>query len=98
MKRLREKKGESIAETLVAVLIMAMSLTILAGAIVSAAKVNSKFDNSSEAVIGPVKTGSGSIYVKDSTGSTKASFTVEIYEAGNGTGNEYYYYETGEAE
>lgn len=39
-KRLRSRKGETLAETLVALLIVVMSFTILAGGILASARVN----------------------------------------------------------
>ncbi len=96
MKKIREKKGESIAETLVALMIVSMSLTILAGAIVSAARVNSRFDNKDKAVISPETPIERNKHISvkrknndGSTGAEVANFTVHIY----GTENEYYYYE-----
>lgn len=41
-KKLQSRNGETIAETLVSVLIVTLCLTMLAGAIVAAANVNSK--------------------------------------------------------
>ena len=40
LKKLRERSGETIVETLVSMLIVVMSFTMLAGAIVAAARVN----------------------------------------------------------
>ena len=40
MKKLRSRKGETIVETLVAILIVVLSFAMLTGAIVSAAKIN----------------------------------------------------------
>ena len=42
MARLRGKAGETIAETLIATLIAALALTMLAGAVASAAKIVTK--------------------------------------------------------
>ena len=44
-KKLREKKGESVAETLYSTLIISLAFLILAGAIISAATINSKIKN-----------------------------------------------------
>jgi hypothetical protein len=43
-RKLKSKKGESLAETLVALLISTMALMILAGALVAASKVNYKVE------------------------------------------------------
>ena len=42
---IKEKKGESIAETLVAMLITVLALTLLPGAIVAAARVNQRAES-----------------------------------------------------
>ena len=56
--KLGSKKGESLAETMVAMLLVAMSLTILAGGIVTAARINgSTGKNSEEAVVVNDETG-----------------------------------------
>ena len=44
-KKLRSNKGESIAEVLASVLIVVMAMAMLAGAIITAAKVNKAADN-----------------------------------------------------
>lgn len=91
MKKIRSKKGETIAETLVAMMIVAMSLTILAGAIVSAAKVNSKVKNAEVSFIndggdGEIISTKAVLKIGDVE---KASFDVYAFNTGNG----YYYYE-----
>ena len=91
MKKLGKKNGEPIAETLVAMMIVAMSLTILAGAIVSAAKVNDKVKNSqvsfeNDGGDGELKSTQVVLKVGDTV---KASLDVYALNTGNG----YYYYE-----
>ena len=49
MKKLRQKTGETIAETLVAVLIIAIAFVILTGAVAAAARVNERIKNDEEA-------------------------------------------------
>ena len=98
MKKLTSKTGESIAETLVAVLITTMGLTILAGAIVTAARVNSTEKNQNEAVV-ITKYNSdtevedlGTVNVKiidSSIGVISSNSSVHKYMTKNG----YYYYE-----
>lgn len=44
-KKLQSNKGESIAEVLASVLVVVMAMTMLAGAIITAAKVNKSADN-----------------------------------------------------
>lgn len=85
-KKLRSNSGESIAETLVAVLIVALGLLVLAGSVVSAYNIitgsNKKMQTYSEAQNNVVeqitKTGTGELssfgkvdyYVNDTFGST----------------------------
>ena len=45
MKKIKAKKGESIAETLVAVLIMALAFLILVGAVMTAGRINARIKN-----------------------------------------------------
>ena len=45
MQRIKSTAGETLTETLCAVLIIVMCFTILCGAIVTAARVNSKYEN-----------------------------------------------------
>lgn len=47
-KKIFSAHGESIVETLIALMIVAMSFTILAGAIVTAARVNAGIKNENE--------------------------------------------------
>ncbi len=43
--KIRSKKGETLAETLVSLVIVAMTMTMIAGGVVAAARVNSRADN-----------------------------------------------------
>ena len=45
MKRLKQKKGESIAEALVAILVIAFAFVIMTGAVAAAARVNETIKN-----------------------------------------------------
>ena len=45
IKKLKEKNGESVAETLVAMLIAVLALMLLPGAIAAASRVNSKVED-----------------------------------------------------
>lgn len=89
MKR-RANAGESIAETLVAVLIMALVFLMLAAAVMAAARVNNTiknedvaFDTASDEVVNPA-------YAVDITiGSKTGSVSAALHKTANG----YYYYE-----
>ncbi len=90
IKKLKKNKGETIAETLVAIIIVALSCTMLAEAIVSAAKVNSRVKNENEVLkVNETAGVSGKVSFKDSSNSEKANLDVTLYKSGNG----YYYYE-----
>lgn len=90
--------GETIAETLVTMVILSLAVLMIAGAVVSAAKVNKKADNT--------QTAFSATDVKDSTaqnivitevnedgtavpGGDSTEITVNMYE----TDNDYLYYE-----
>lgn len=49
LRKFKSRKGESLVETLLAVLVVALAMTMLAGSIVSAARVNNKAENLSTA-------------------------------------------------
>ena len=93
MRKLLSKKGESIAETLVATLIISMAFIVLAGAIVTAAKINAKIDNTKNALdVAPDKRSvtSGDVVFSDEAGDETYSETgLSIYSTPNG----YIYYE-----
>ena len=63
--KLKEKKGESVAETLVAMLITVMGLMLLPGAIAAAARVNSRTEDMT-------------IYVDKSDSSSNTSVTGNL--------------------
>ncbi|MCR5097866.1 MAG: hypothetical protein K6B14_02840 [Lachnospiraceae bacterium] len=93
MKKISSKKGETIAETLISVLIVTMALTILAGAIVSAARINSRIKNE-EVAFAKEETPEGYIdksVVFSMTGVSIQPVDVKVYSSGNDTG--YYYYD-----
>lgn len=99
MKKLTKNTGETIAETLVAVLITTMALTILAGAIVTAARVNAREKNQNEALILTQVTddentaiedlGAVKITIKEGSNVISQGTSAHKYRTKNG----YYYYE-----
>ena len=103
-RKLKSKAGETIAETLVTMVILSLAVLMLAGAVVSAAKVNKKADNTDTAfTVGTVISGSGTnsatvtITQTNGTGGTgtlaeSATLPVTVYE----TKNKYIYYEAGQ--
>ncbi len=105
MNKLTTNKGESIAETLVAVLITSMALTILAGAIVTAARVNSEEKNQNEAVVMTQYDITPGVHNSDTEVEDLGTVTIRINDSSIGeisvdssvhkyrTKNGYYFYE-----
>ncbi|MDO4197865.1 MAG: hypothetical protein Q4D13_02595 [Erysipelotrichaceae bacterium] len=99
LSKIRDKRGETLTETLVSLLVICIAIAILSGAIVSAAKINrSSFDIVTEAEYsGTEITGTdGSTFAvtltyTDSNGRTqqKNFGNVKGYETADG----FYYYE-----
>ena len=88
-KKLRSRAGESIAETLSALLIITLALTMLAGSIVSAAKINSEIRNMDvEFSTEGEDTSSSTVTITHSSGHT----TVEVNLYTTDDDNEYTYY------
>lgn len=94
-RKIKSKSGESIAETLVTMIILSLAVLMLAGAVVTSARVNKQADNTDTAFSvkdGVTKT-SGTVTItdgsQDGTDST-TTISVEFYT----TSNEYQYYDT----
>lgn len=81
--RLRQSAGETIGETLAAILIVAMSFVFLAGAVVSAARVNATL-TAEEIAFRPADAGSGA---EETVSVYGTEVPVLVYE-----GNGYVYY------
>ena len=93
-KKIHGKAGETIAETLVTMVVLSLAVLMLTGAVVSAAKVNQKADNTQTAFTADKGTGSPKTVVITQNGTDagtdrKISITVNLHE----TKNKYYYYE-----
>lgn len=89
-KKIHGKAGETIAETLVTMVVLSLAVLMLTGAVVSAAKVNQKADNTQTAFTADQDTGSPKTVVITQNGTDrKISITVNLHE----TKNKYYYYE-----
>ncbi|WP_026669896.1 hypothetical protein [Butyrivibrio sp. AE3006] len=90
--KIRRRNGESLAETLVATLIAAMSMMVLAGALVSSAKANKAADDISSFAMNGASV-SGQVVFKNDSNSK--SYTVDInskqQESGKETRKVYYY-------
>ncbi len=90
MKKLKKTRGESIAETLVALLIASLGLMILAGAITTAAKINADLKNDEVVFREAQASVPGAVYLSsDGPGHPSATVDVQVYTTGNG----YVYYE-----
>lgn len=91
IKKIKSKKGETITETLVSMMIAALAMMILAGSIVSAAKVNKKIKylDTDFKVSEVAKTSTVSI---NHEGGQKTTIDVDVY-VGNSK-YKYTYYES----
>lgn len=90
--RLQSSEGETIVETLVTMIILSLAVLMLTGAVVTAARVNAKADNTDTAftVSGETTPESGTVTVTDGSGATgAATWNVQVYK----TENDYIYYE-----
>ena len=99
IQKLKHKRGESVAETLVTVLIIAVGFLFLANAVVTSASINSKADNEAVAYI----TGETDSVHKDSfklkiNGNDVTALQFELYVTGGDESEgdnavHYHYYE-----
>ena len=94
MKR-RARAGESIGETLVAVLLLSLIFLMLTGAVTSAARINASLRNEDVAFsAGSVPSGAGDWRVNVRMGSESRSYHAALFRSGGGDdGHAYYYYE-----
>jgi len=96
-KYIRDKKGETLVETLAAMLIVVMAFTILAGALSAASNINMKIN---ENTAPEVNLANASMLENEETltiklGDVTTSATVELYKASSTVGEKtvtYYYY------
>lgn len=88
--RLHDTSGETIAETLVTMIILSLSVLMLAGAVVSSAKVTSKAENTETAFTAAEGTGTaGTMTITGGAATDSATLGVNVYR----TENDYTYYE-----
>ena len=100
-KKFHSTSGETIVETLVTMIILSLAVLMLAGAVVTAARINKKADNTDTAFtagreIGGTGTGSPSVTISENqTAGTGASVTVpeRVYQTEKKANKNYTYYE-----
>lgn len=90
LKKLKQKKGETLTETLGSLLIIVPGMVMLAGGLVSAAKINDQVKHSEVQVL-PNYTG---IAVVDSTTLSGGGFTITI-DWTKDDGSAFYYRKAG---
>lgn len=85
MNKLKNNRGETLIESLCAILIAVMAFAILATTVVTAEKINGRTRN--QDVNFRYDTGTGTPAAAELGGSHRSSGTVELHESGG-----YYYY------
>ena len=95
MRRKRARAGESIGETLVAVLLLSIIFLMLTGAVTSAARLNASLRNEDAAFsAGTTPAGAGDWQVTVRMGVQSRSYHAALFRSGGGDdGHAYYYYE-----
>ena len=89
-KMLHSTSGETIAETLVTMIVLSLSVLMLAGAVVSSAKVTSKAENTETAFTAATESGTaGTMTITGGAATDSATLGVTVYK----TENDYIYYE-----
>lgn len=96
-KKFRSNKGETIAETLVTMIILSLAVLLLAGAVVTSARVNKQAENTDTAFTVGEKlsdgTSSSSTVTVTESGSSAEAATAELPVTVYETKNKYIYYE-----
>ncbi|MBE5859339.1 MAG: hypothetical protein E7301_04345 [Butyrivibrio sp.] len=95
--KIRKKSGESLAETLIATLIAAMSMMVLAGALMSSAKANKAANDISSFAMNSASVSGQVTFTSSQEGSASKAYTVNVYSKNQESGKEtrkVYYYET----
>lgn len=95
MMRKRASAGESIGETLVAVLLLSLIFLMLTGAVTSAARLNASLRNEDVTFsAGVAQTGAEGWRVNVRMGAESRSYHAELFRSGGSEdGHVYYYYE-----
>lgn len=92
MNKIKSSKGETLAETLFGMLIVSLCFIILAGGIVSAAKINKAAEEQNAKFDTTVKQEESGFTVNVTYRGVKKTFSdVKCYKTGENDG--YYYYE-----
>lgn len=101
-KKLKSRSGETIAETLVTMIILALAVMMIAGAVVTAARVNKSADNTDTSFRTgtEVNTGTNSpkIVISEengtgtATGTSRIEIPVTVYQSKNSSEKSYIYY------
>ena len=96
MKKLLNKKGETIVETVAAMLVVAVAFLLLSGAVTAAARITDHIDDD-ETVLdlkNPVSTVSGTVGITFAGTTREADVTYNTVVVNSGEENEstYYYY------
>ena len=99
-RKFRNTSGETIAETLVTMIILSLAVLMIAGAVVTAAKVNKRADNMDTAfttgeAAGNIGTDGPKVTISEKTEGTGKSVTVpvQVYETKKSGNKKYIYYE-----
>ena len=96
-RKFHNTSGETIAETLVTMIVLSMAVLMLAGAVVTAARVNKQADNTDTAFkTGKEISGSYSVTITDTDSSktiSRISIPVRVYQTDNKSNTKYIYYE-----
>ena len=91
LKKLKSKNGETLVETLISMLIVVLSVTMLAGSIVTAARINQTAKEMNVPVqLDTVQTSDAVVYLTH--GTSYDSINVTLYTTADPT-VPYYYYE-----
>ena len=91
-KKEKSRSGETIAETLVTMLVLSLAVLILAGAVVSSAKVRQKTDLSTAVFITDGQTQSpANITITDTSGASGSAISIPVCLFH--TENDYIYYD-----
>ncbi|MGN1141649.1 MAG: hypothetical protein ACI4TF_10635 [Oliverpabstia sp.] len=94
-RKIRSKSGETLVETLFAMLVVVLAVTMLAGSIVSAAKVNkgTKDLNTAFTMDQTTVITTEQVKITHIDGATVSESSVKAYKSQDDNKNEYCYYE-----
>ena len=90
IKKLKSDKGETLVETLISMLIVVLSVTMLAGSIVTAARINQAAKDMNAPVQLDNASGTAAVVQLTHEGAANSEIDVVLYET---VSVPYYYYE-----